>query len=891
MGLSTCWSLGLFVVVVVLTSAASASPLTMVPARHRDFLQQYCNTCHGSEKQEARLCFDTLPLEIESPQIAETWQQVLNVLNAGEMPPEDATQPEGAAKADFLDDLAQTLVAARKTLADANGAITMRRLNRREYANSMRDLLGISVDVGSLPADGSDTAFDTVGSSLFMSSDQFEIYRTLGSRAIANAFALATSPASVRSHRIEPEEAENTRRLAEMQRQVSIQKRFRLWKQAVDDAAARPENHAAVAEIKTRLKDDPRGMYLEWDKFVGAPAPEMFGFPDADDAFHHDAQWQMIPAIADYLTWPASKNGVLLGTGGAVVAQVPSDWPLGDYTVRIRVARVGLESLVPSRGDTKPFALDPPEPGRCFLDVLTWGDRPAPHGLLAVHQVTGTTEAPDEFTWTMRVDVSDKRHFHLRERGDEEQRSAILSRKSRKGPGFGIDPALWVDWIEIEGPVPSKRTEARRAELKERLDQFDAKQLDARGFIAAFAKDALRGRPPTPEFLDRLAARHARLVQEGMQPRQALVDCLSLVLASPSFLYLAEPIADGSRRGLSDIELASRLSYFLWSSPPDAELLAVAKAGDLHKPDVLARQADRLVADERSRLFVEAFVGQWLRMSRLDFFQFNANLYPDFNVGVKEAARQEVFETFSHLMEHDGSLSQLLLSDTIVINGLLADFYGIEGVSGDEFRPVKIAPDSPRGGLLGMAAILAMGSNGEHTSPVERGAWILRRLLHDPPPPAPPNVPQLARLEGEIVSTRERLRMHQEEPQCASCHRKIDPLGFALENFDAVGRWRTEDSYEKAEVGRKTWPIDPAGAFHKGPSFSNFFEFRALVASRQEAFATGFTEALIEYALGRPCGFSDDELVQGILRQAAGKDFSIREFIHAIVQSEPFRSK
>lgn len=277
--------------------------------------------------------------------------------------------------------------------------------------------------------------------------------------------------------------------------------------------------------------------------------------------------------------------------------------------------------------------------------------------------------------------------------------------------------------------------------------------------------------------------------------------------------------------------------------------------------------------------------------NRLDFFQFNKNLYPDFNAGVKEAARQEVLETFAHLLRHDGSLSRLLHSDTVVINGLLADYYRIDGVSGDEFRAVKVSPESPRGGLLGMAAILAMGSNGEHTSPVERGAWILRKLLHDPPPPAPPNVPQLTRLEGQLLTTRERMRAHQEEPQCASCRRKIDPLGFALENFDAVCQWRTEDSYEKAGVGRKAWPIDPTGAFHNGPSFTDFFEFRTIVAERQEAFAKGFTEALIEYALGRPCGFSDDEFLQGVVQRAATKGFSIREFIQAVVQSEAFRTK
>ncbi len=868
---------------------ASEAVRAVVPDRHRPLLVRHCGSCHGLEKQEGRLRLDTLPLAVDSQEAAETWQKVLNAMNSGEMPPEDAAQPQAAAKTEFLDDLAQTLVTARRALADQHGAITMRRLNRREYATTIRDLLGIEVDVRSLPADASDISFDTVGSSLYMSSDQFELHRELGKKALTEAFALATKIPPVQMHRVQPEEAENKSRLEMIQRQVSIQKRFRLWKQAVDIASARPENHAAVAEIRTHRKNDPRGLYLDWEKLSGAPSPETFGFPDADDAFHHDGQWNtFIPANTDYLTRSGSKEGVFLGANSRIVGQVPGGWPAGDYTVRIRVGRAGPQTLMPSRTDQKPFISDRPDPSRCFLDVLGWGGLPT---VLATHQVTGTMDNPDEFAWTMRVDTSGARHFQIRERGDEEQRPAILAQRSRMGSGFGVDPALWVDWIEVEGPTYSARAQGRFAELKSLLDRFDKKELDARGFIAAFASDALRGGEPSRAFLDRLAARHDRLVKAGMQPRPALVDCLSMVLSSPSFLYLAEPVTDGSRRRLSDVELASRLSYFLWSGPPDAELLAIAKAGNLHTPDVLARQVDRLLADERSQAFVQAFVSQWLRMNRLDFFQFNVRLYPDFNAGVKEAARQEVYETFARLLNHDGSLSQLLRSDTVVVNGLLADFYGIEGVSGDEFRPVRLPAESPRGGLLGMAAILAMGSNGEHTSPVERGAWILRKLLHDPPPPAPPNVPQLTRLDGELVTTRERLRLHQEEPQCASCHRKIDPLGFALENFDAVGRWRTEDFYEKAGLGKKTWAIDAAGAFHKGPAFADFFAFRELVASRQESFATGFSEALVEYALGRPCGFSDDELVRHIVNRASGRGFSVKEFIRLVVQSDAFRSK
>jgi hypothetical protein len=373
--------------------------------------------------------------------------------------------------------------------------------------------------------------------------------------------------------------------------------------------------------------------------------------------------------------------------------------------------------------------------------------------------------------------------------------------------------------------------------------------------------------------------------------RDALKEPLSVVLASPGFLYLAEPSSGPTRRRLTQREFASRLAYFIWSAPPDAELLALSQKGDLAKPELLSKQLDRLIEDPRSLAFVNAFVHQWLGLDRLDFFQFDTKVHRTFDEGTKAAARTEVFETFASLLQKRASLKHLLKSDFVVINGLLANYYGIPDVSGDAFRPVKLAPNSPRGGLLGMAAIHAMGSNGKESSPVERGAWVLRKLLHEPPPPAPPNVPQLSRLEGKLLTTRERLMSHQEQPQCASCHRKIDPIGFGLENFDAAGKWRTEDGYEKKGVGNKKWPIEPAGAFHNGPAFKDYFELRDLIAAKPERIARGLTEALIEYGLGRPFGFSDEDLAARILEQSQKQNFEIRTFLHALVASPDFQMK
>ena len=337
----------------------------------------------------------------------------------------------------------------------------------------------------------------------------------------------------------------------------------------------------------------------------------------------------------------------------------------------------------------------------------------------------------------------------------------------------------------------------------------------------------------------------------------------------------------------------------LWSAPPDQELLALAKRNELSKPEILRQQVDRLIADPRSDEFVSGFVHQWLDMERLDFFQFDVTLHREFDESTRSAAREEVYQSFAHLLRgrENDRIGKLLKSDTIFVNGLLATYYGIDGVTGDGFQQVALPADSPRGGLLGMAAIHAMGSDGVESSPVERGAWVLRHLLHDPPPPAPPNVPQISRFEGQILTTRERLQTHQEEAQCASCHRKIDPIGFGLENFNAAGKWRTEDSYAVTDqrgrrVGKaKTWTIDASGVFHKGPAFNDYHELRDLIAEREEDFARGFTEHLIEYALGRPFGFTDEDLANTILSSAKSKQFALSEFVHSLVQSKAFRTK
>jgi hypothetical protein len=505
-------------------------------------------------------------------------------------------------------------------------------------------------------------------------------------------------------------------------------------------------------------------------------------------------------------------------------------------------------------------------------------------------QISGTTDEPQTIEVPVSLSADGPRTFVLREKRDVKLDHDLYT-AARKETKVGPVSALWIDWVEWEGLLNKGEADSRVQPV------IAAGETNARTVLQAFAERAFRGKQPSATFLDKLTALYEGRRKAGDAHETALKEPLSVILASPGFLYIQEVGTKewGQRNKtsethspvpipLSQSELASRLSYFLWSAPPDDALLKA----DLTKLDILGSEVDRLIASPKADEFVSGFVHQWLGMDRLDFFQFDTKQFRDFDESAKAAARREVYETFAHLLRNNGSLTKLLKSDEIHVNGLLATYYGIEGISGDAFQKVKLPANSPRGGLLGMAAILAMGSNGERTSPVERGVWVLRHLLHNPPPPAPPNVPQLDRLAGKPISPRERLAAHMEQPQCAQCHRKIDPIGFGLENFNAAGKWREIDHDPKT---KKDWPIDPAGQFHNGPAFQSYFDLRDQIAAQSENFARGFTESLIEYALGRPYGFTDAALADDIVMKAKTKDFVMREFIVALVTSREFGRK
>jgi hypothetical protein len=700
--------------------------------------------------------------------------------------------------------------------------------------------------------------------------------------------------------RVQPEKTINPANEKIIKQTKERQERFKQWKKAVDEASKTPENQAIIAEIRKtdRLIDHPNRFYTYADRLKGTPNPKDFGFIDSKKAAGSDPSRSKNLALHEhYASLPHRDTGtylkLTLGTGRVIVPRKKKELQPGNYVIRVRV---GAVKGTPA---SRRFI----EIGHPQRDIGSrdWGLKGR---AISVRQVTGTIEAPQiiEFAVELRSDMPQE--FAVQEKQPNTGKLKVLwdeHNKLKKENGYGHPPAIWVDWIEMEGPRPKAGTKSGLTHtLTDNLiGPKESESERARKILSEFSLTAFRQVKSAPKFIDQLLTLFKTRRTAGEPFEVAIRTPLSVILASPGFLYLHEPNAEKQRRTLTDRELAVRLSYFLWSAPPDAELLALAEKNALHTPATLRQQVSRLLADVRSDEFVSGFVHQWLHMERLDFFQFDTKLHREFDESVRASARREVFESFAHLLRdpESGRLGKLLKSDYVFINGLLANYYGIEGVTGEEFRKVKLPADSPRGGLLGTAAIHAMGSDGVESSPVERGAWVLRYLLNDPPPPAPPNVPQLSRLANKPLSTRERLRAHQEEAQCASCHRRIDPIGFGLENFDAAGKWRTEEHQftknrkGRIQLSRTATPIDTSGKFHNGAAFANYFELRDRIAEREEDFARGFTEALISYSLGRPFGFTDEKLAQEILTDAKAKQYSVSSFIQALVLSEAFRQK
>lgn len=464
-------------------------------------------------------------------------------------------------------------------------------------------------------------------------------------------------------------------------------------------------------------------------------------------------------------------------------------------------------------------------------------------------------------------------------------------------------PGVAVEWIEVEGPLEAREwPPATRKQLLGDADLERGTFADAERVMKQFAPRAFRRPVSDADLAPYLALVRERLGR-GVKFGDALRVGLKAILVSPRFLMLDEQPGK-----LDGHALASRLSYFLWSTMPDADLLAAAAKGDLARPAVLRAQAERLLKHPKAHAFMEDFTGQWLALRNIEFTTPDARLYPEFDELLQVSMLQETHAFFDELLDKDLSVLNFVDSDFAMLNGRLAKHYGIPGVSGLDVRRVALKPEWHRGGVLAHASVLKVTANGTTTSPVLRGVWIMDRILSKPAPPPPPNVPAVEPDIRGAKSIRDQLAKHREVESCAGCHARIDPLGFALESYDVIGGWRERYRISpernqrgvewvtlvvnqrdmKVALGPK---VDAGDALADGRKFSDLAELKKLLLAEPEALARGLAEKLLIYATGHGLEFTDETVLTDIVRKAKEKNFGLRSLVHEIVASTTFQTK
>jgi len=815
----------------------------------RPLFREHCISCHGPEKQSGDLRLDALEADFATPRTAGQWIEVMDKLNLGEMPPEDRPRPAIEPLTAATRWIAAELRHAERRQRSAGGRVVLRRMNRAEYANTVRDLLKLEFLPGEspleqLPPDGTAEGFDKVSVALTLDPSLLENYFQVARQVADKAIVDGPPPFPTAVMRYEMEDIAKNR--------------------AIDYICAKPgaicrENDIVLMQGATRsfgvmkypgTRDEipVKGKYRIRVRAWGAPGedgdPVVMRFRQ-----HHPQEDQQLLLETEVGEEPRIYEVV-----------VPRDPKCGEYNVSIvnetgfqTTSRVGVQIRQGQQeaGQARDFERVMRLQSRQQLEALTWG-KPNPQA----------------------ADTS----------------------KLRK---------LFVDWIECEGPLyeqwPPKshqmllfRGEEGAGQNGAEVDGVDEEVVDEEAYVREIFGRLMRRafrRPVQTAEVEPIV----RLVQAERVAGESFHDAiragLVAVLCSPKFLYIAEPSESKEARPLDDWEIASRLSYFLWSSMPDDALFALAEAGKLRDAEVLQAQVDRMLADDKSRGLVRGFGAQWLRTDEFLAFMPDTRLYPDYDDQLGAAMVGEALAFFEEVLRRDESVLSFIRADWTMVNQRLARFYGLEGVTGDAFRRVALPADSPRGGVLGMAGVALLGSDGNRTKPVHRGVYVREVLFNDPPDPPPPNAGEVEpNIQGENLTVRQRLIQHQQIASCAACHKGIDGYGLALENFNAIGAWRMRQDGEDFR-GSKTPMIDPSGTLPNGKSFETYADFRSLLLEQKDRFARGLAEKLLVYALGRPIEPSDRGLVERLAQRMAASDYSLRSLIQGIVTSEAFLTK
>jgi hypothetical protein len=829
----------------------------------RPFIDQHCANCHDDVEQEGGLDLTSVSTDLSQRAAFDRWVKVHDRVAEREMPPKRKVGPLPEERDAFTEALAEALTTADRARVAPEGRATRRRLNRHEYENTLRDILSLpNLAVKHfLPEDGEAHHFNKSGEALDVSHVQ------MGRYLAAADFAL---------------------------------------RQAIVPQALRPE-----ITLRRYYARDQTGFSrpMKFNPRIRRPFP-VLGTEAQPDVLAGTSPWTV--GASDPARRELEAVGVVVSTYEPTELRFTEfQAPVaGRYRLRFLAYPIWVNHISDPTGKVPDFrAID--------FTQITAGRRLEPVTLYA--DIQKTLRKLGSFDAQLETNIAE---LEVWLNAGETIRPDAARLFRARGPDFrnplqepdGM-PGVAFRWMEVEGPLIDEWPSAGHRVLFGDLPLAGGNgaspspvdivstnpERDAAKLLRAFVERTYR-RPVTHEESMRFLPLISDALKAGGSFKEAMITGYTAVLCSPGFLY-----TDEAAGWLDDHALAARLAYFLWNGPPDDTLRALASRGELHNPEVLRLQTDRLLGDPRSRRFVNAFLDYWLDLRKIAATTPDATLYPDYQLDdwLVESIVEETQLFFAELLRRNASVKAVVASDFAMLNERLARHYSLPPIEGVAFRPVAIPPDSIRGGLITHASVLKVTANGTTTSPVLRGAWIMERILGLPPPPPPPTgVPAVEPDTRGATTMREQLERHRSDVSCSACHRKIDPPGFALENFDPMGAWR--DRYRSLGAGEPVTgvghsaqifkfalgpSVEGSGELPDGRKFRDIRELRQLLLDDAEQLARNLVQELIIYATGAPVGFADRPVVADILARSKVDDYGVRTLIHEIVQSELFQCK
>jgi hypothetical protein len=889
-------------------------PPALADGPDQTFLGRHCTGCHNAEDQKGRLDLTALSFDPKEPANRVLWVRVHDRVVTGEMPPKNRPRPDAAGQKTFVENLAKSIVAGERAALGDEGRATLRRLNRHEYENALRDLLGVpwARVADRLPEDGEAHRFNKSGEALDVSYLTMQRFLDSANHTLRLAMATGLERPGKTTRKLYARD-EFSLRNWQPRENGTLPDRLSF---PVLDSKAQPDVRAGRAPA-TRPETREREAVGKVASIFSDAGGYSWGGWRAPVAARYKVR------IAGYSIWVAGGGVARWFYEGQGAAKAPVYHTLLWH-------RPNLDEVYPGRRN-EPIAV-----------YASGGGLTRPVGAIDFTPKSSVGEVdvfllPGE---VLRTDGS--RLFRTRVNGTDEQYVNPLATEDGM-PGYAVQ------WLEVEGPfydepaggagyrllfdtlkmVPSKdpRTGVPlelgpapvapapggrgrggpggpgRVTVRESLYEVEsaAPRADAERLLRLFLKRAYR-RPVAEADVVRFLALYDDQFKQGHGFTRSLLSAYAAALASPGFVFVEEKPGR-----LDDYALATRLALFLWNSTPDDTLRSLAEKGELGRPAVLREQTERLLKDPKAQRFVDAFTDYWLDLRKIDDTSPSTTLYNDYEMDdpLKLAAVEETRLFFGELLRADLPARNVVASDFTFLNERLADHYGIKGVSGVNFRKVKLPADSVRGGLMTQASVLKVSANGTTTSPVLRGNWITDRILGIEIPPPPPSVEAVEPDIRGAVTIRQQLEKHRADATCASCHRKMDPPGFSLESFDVMGGYRERYRAVSEKVPpvkgygmngqafqfHYALPVDSAGELPDGRTFKDVRELKTLLVQDEESIARNLVRQLTVFATGAPVQFSDRNEAEKVLAAANGSGYGVRGIIHALVQSELFRNK